>query len=560
MTKDEIIKEVTTNKEYFRICKRILAGHPTHKDLYQELLLILLEYNEEKFARIPDLRQTKFFIIGILCRMAHSKTSPFYFKYKTTSLFEEGNNCDLQDDYDFGIDEKIIATEKAIEQEHWFNKELLKLYIEYGSYTKIENATKIDRSFSFRKITETKERIKHKLKKVKILLIAQKENNALKYHRQIIPHTRLVKTNAEEIQVTMKLGGDGQDGKHYESTIDDMTDEELSNFNVIYFLRQLSFNGGREKEIVDRCHKAGVKVILDIDDNWRLNSQHLMYELYKEKTVVKNTETALKYVDHVITTTDFFADDIRKFNSNVTVIPNCISPDDKQFEPRQIENKRIRFGWIGGVYHKEDIESMDSTFCRMAKDKEIRDSYQICLGGFNYDYQRNRPNPEYKAIETTMTCNYEFKHYDSTYLKYLYTYTPTMEHISFDKSYRRLWSRDIFNYGNLYNEIDVALVPLRPNKFNGCKSELKLVEAGWMGKAVIVSDVLPYSKWIKHGVNGFKVNPNRNNIDWYLCMKKLIQEPEMRKDMAMALQETIKENFDIDKWNKVRLNLYKNLI
>jgi glycosyltransferase involved in cell wall biosynthesis len=171
------------------------------------------------------------------------------------------------------------------------------------------------------------------------------------------------------------------------------------------------------------------------------------------------------------------------------------------------------------------------------------------------------PNPEYDSIEKDMTCNYyEFRGSNSTYLDYLFTFTPTMEHISYDKSYRRLYAKDVFNYGDLYNEVDVCLVPLISNEFNRCKSELKIVEAGYMGKAVIVSDTEPYTSWIKHGVNGLKVKDSRNNIDWYVNMRKLILEPNLRKDLAAGLKETITEFFDMDTHNEVRAELYKSLI
>lgn len=554
MTKDEIIKEITGG-DYLGICRRMLGGSPTYKDLYQELVLIILEYSDEKIERIPNLNQARYFIIGILCNMVHSSTSPFHKKYRcsfplTGEQVDDGGGYDYEDDAHF--EKAISATREAIADEHWFSRELFELYMVHGSYRKVEKLTKIDHSYVYNTVKQTKERIKNKFKKVKVLLMTQKENNALKYHRQLSPHTRLVKTH-KDISVGIKTGHE-ENGRSYESTIDGMSDEDLRGFNIIYFLRQLSFEKSRNKEIVDRCHRLGLKVVLDIDDNWKLSSDHFMYEQYKEREVRKNTEEALRLVDHVITTTEFFAEEIRKINKNVTVLPNCINPDDDQFQPRDIESPRVRFGWIGGVYHRQDIESMDATFCKIAKDKEINEDVQICLGGYNH------PNPEYSAIERAMSCNYDFRYSDATYLDYLFTQTATSEHISTDKHYRRLWARDVEHYGELYNEIDVALIPLRHDKFNGCKSELKIIEAGWMGKAAIVSNVLPYSKWIKHGVNGLLVNPSRNNIDWYLSIKKLTREPSMRQDLAEALTETIKKNFDMDTHNIIRAELYKSLI
>jgi glycosyltransferase involved in cell wall biosynthesis len=81
-----------------------------------------------------------------------------------------------------------------------------------------------------------------------------------------------------------------------------------------------------------------------------------------------------------------------------------------------------------------------------------------------------------------------------------------------------------------------------------------------MGKAVIVSDTEPYSQWIKNGVNGIKIKESRNSIDWYMAMKKLIKEPNYRKDLAAGLKETIEEYFDMDTHNEARAELYKSLI
>lgn len=553
MTKDEIIKEIISG-DYRHICARMLNGNPTYKDLYQELLLIILEYPEEKLLKIPNLNQAKFFIVRILCNMVHSSDSKFHKTYRGTVQLTSEQVAD--EEYNYNADKEIELlqniTEETIRDAPKLERDMFAIYQKLGTYRAIEAKTGIDHTFAYRTIERTKKRIRNKTKKVKVLLMTQESDDALKYHRQLAPHARLIKMHSE-ISVGQRRGYKEHE-KIYEPCIDDMSDEQLREFNVIYFLRQLSFFPGRNKEIVDRCHRLGLKVILDIDDNWKLSSDHYMYERYKEKGTRNNTEEALRLVDHVITTTPFFADAIRPLNKNVTVLPNCINPDDKQFIPRHIDGPRIRFGWIGGVYHRADIESMDATFCKLAKDKDVRDDIQICLGGFNY------PNQEYEAIEKTMSCNYDFRYSDSTYIEYMFNFTPTSEHISIDKPYRRLWAKDVQHYGELYNEIDVALVPLRDDKFNGCKSELKIVEAGWMGKAVIVSNVLPYSAYIKDGVNGMLVDPSRNNIDWYLAIKRLTKEPERRADMGAALQETIKTHFDMDKHNQTRADLYKSLI
>ncbi|MCR4307036.1 MAG: glycosyltransferase [Candidatus Berkelbacteria bacterium] len=551
MLKQELIDEVQ-KEEYKRICKKILPNF--WKDLYQELCLTVLEYPAEK---VEAIRSKRFFLVGVLLRMGRSSTSPFYKRYRVSYEIKE----QVEEVYNKEEDEKIDRLCHHLDKQYWFDKEILKQYLQEGNVRKTMEKTGVSSWIIRQSILKTKKKLKERMNPYKILLICSAEETGLKYHRQLAPHQRLFKTHPEFTYTQIK-GGTTQDGKRFEASIDDLTDEILKEFSIVYYLRQISYQQGKVKATIDRLHSLGIKVILDIDDYWKLNPEHVMTKYYKEMGVAKETEEALRLVDAVICTTEHFAEHIRPFNDKVIILPNCVDPDASQFQTRTIESSRVRFGWIGGVYHKNDIAEISTNFCKLAKDKGVRDKYQICLGGYNASFTQDGIvlNKEYDQIERYMSCNYEFRNYDATYTDYLFTYTPVMEHISYDKSYRRLWAKDVYHYGEMYNEIDVALVPLLPNKFNKCKSELKIVEAGHMGKAVIVSDTEPYNKFIKDGVNGILINSNRNSIDWFCAMRRLIKEPELRKDLAAGLTETIKEHFDIDKHNERRYELYKTLV
>lgn len=72
-------------------------------DLEQEIYCILLEYDSTKIIEMYKKKQLKFFIVGIIQRQYHSKTSPFYKKYKKYySLLDANktnnfNECDKED-------------------------------------------------------------------------------------------------------------------------------------------------------------------------------------------------------------------------------------------------------------------------------------------------------------------------------------------------------------------------------------------------------------------------------------------------------------------------------
>ncbi|OHB91780.1 MAG: hypothetical protein A2Z57_04820 [Planctomycetes bacterium RIFCSPHIGHO2_12_39_6] len=548
MTKEEFIAQVSTSPRYIAICRKLLRGNSLYKDLFQDLLVELLESKEDRFTEIlcPDC-----FIYRMLSNMVNSKTSRFHYKYRDRLDKKELLRITDSEHYDHSLDIDAKRANRVIESLPWHDKQLFREWTDGKYKTKIAREKNIPIYFVRSKVEAIKRKvqaeiiIKNMEQPMKILLVVQKETTALQYHRQYIPHERLNKTHNNEFKIEFTHGS-GED-----ANIDGMTDEQILEYQAIYFLRQISFNKERTDRTIERLKRLGRKIILDIDDYWMLPDDHHWYERYNKENVAHRIIDTLKRVDHVITTTPTFAHRIRSYNTNVTVLPNCISPDAKQFTIREIQSSRLRFGWIGGIFHKPDIAIMKSTFPKISKN--IYNDIQVCVGGFSCNY-------EYKEIEKTFTSNYSFKNSDATYYNYLRQCTPNMEHISYNKQYRRLWGRSIETYGDLYNEIDVALVPLKENGFNKCKSELKIVEAGWMKKAVICSDMSPYREWIRHGINGFLVPHSRNNIDWCVYIRKLTLNPSMARDMGLALHETITKNFDLDTHNRTRADLYKSLL
>ena len=369
---------------------------------------------------------------------------------------------------------------------------------------------------------------------INIALIFKQQYTALEHFRQQTPHELLAIADTDFHFTRWECGG----------TIDNMTDDELKGFQAVQFIRHIDLNG-KTKEVVDRCHKLGLKVIFDLDDHWQPDHTHPLNAEFKKRNYTQTVTDAFKYADWVTTTTKTFADEIKQYTSNVTVLPNVISTTDIQWQKREIQNSRLRFGWVGGVFHLPDIKLLQPCFDRLYKfGNEIKDdTYQFCVAGFN-------PNPEYIGIEKVVKS----RRLDKEYQDYLAQMTQAMEHYGFDKPYRRIWTRDVYNYAQGYNEMDVCLIPLRDSKFNRCKSELKIIEAGTMGKSVIVSNVTPYKEYIEDGENGlFATN-------WYDEIKYMLNEPEHRKDMADYLSETIKEHFNPIKVAQERGQLYRKII
>lgn len=374
-----------------------------------------------------------------------------------------------------------------------------------------------------------------------LLILQSKQISGISYYRQLMPHAYL-KTLYHDTVVDQIQGAD------YDSVFH-VGDEKLKEYQVVVLCREITHTG-RGVEIIKRLQSLGIKVVLDVDDYWMLPSWHKLQRAYEHYKIPSMIVQNIKAADYVTTTTQSLADIISNFNDKVMVLPNCVDIGQPQFKIEEVPSDRMRFAWIGGTYHREDIAPLERSFEKLWKDKTLVGKWSLSIGGFN-------PNGEYKALEKIFTCDY--KHLDYDYAMYLKEFTPMLDHYSNGKPYRRMWAKDAFNYIKMYNEIDVALVPLRDNLFNRCKSELKIVEAAAMGKAVIVSDTSPYNL-ICNSNNSIIVPNNAPHRLWYEAIKWCIKHPNDVKEMASNLTNDCSSKFNTDKITNERKQLYTWLI
>ena len=98
------------------------------------------------------------------------------------------------------------------------------------------------------------------------------------------------------------------------------------------------------------------------------------------------------------------------------------------------------------------------------------------------------------------------------------------------KHYKRIESKDIMKgeFGKIYEDIDVLLVPLTNNKFNRCKSELKFIEAGFTNTAVISSKVIPYSNFGVNEEDCLFVKEATPQA-WAKAIKKILRDKDLLK-------------------------------
>jgi hypothetical protein len=105
---------------------------------------------------------------------------------------------------------------------------------------------------------------------------------------------------------------------------------------------------------------------------------------------------------------------------------------------------------------------------------------------------------------------------------------------------------------NFYNSADAIIVPLVDTKFNGMKSNLKLLEAATKKIPAIASNVEPYT-----GCPAFLAVNNQR--DWFRNIKAVATNEQLRIDFGMMLFEWADQYHNLFKWNEYRVELFDQI-
>lgn len=179
-------------------------------------------------------------------------------------------------------------------------------------------------------------------KKINILVVPS-DGTGVGAYRSINPHIGLERYYPDEFHIDINPSPD-------------LNDEEfLKQYDIIHYHRTLG-NYEEHENNVNRIYNLGVIPIMDIDDYWAPGKHHPAYLMIKNSKLDEKILNNIKSAKYITTTTELFANEIKKFNPNVFVLPNAINTEDKQFIPTPEKSERIRIGWLGGSCMPPDTE------------------------------------------------------------------------------------------------------------------------------------------------------------------------------------------------------------
>ena len=405
------------------------------------------------------------------------------------------------------------------------------------------------------------------MSKIRILSIPSDKHGVGKF-RMMDPFVFISDKHSEDIHVDISYNAEDRD-------------DYFLNYDIVVFHTFIhQTNHEHNIKRINWLKSKGIITIMDIDDLWFVDQRHPMYHAIKMNKVGEMKIDMLKTVDYVSTTTPIFAQTIKdKLKvSNVVVFPNAVNEDEPQFQNKSIKSDKVRFGWLGGSSHLHDLELMSngiSSTYNLFKDK-----VQFILCGFDtrgsVTVIDQEGKQQQRPIQPTETVWYKyegfftdnFKVLSSEYKNYLGTFTQG-DYNDIDEPYRRRWTKDINSYATNYNTFDVSLAPLVDSVFNANKSQLKVIEAGFFKKAIIASDVDPFTIDLISAVdegkfndkgNALLVGSKKNHKDWAKHMKRLVENPNMIEDLGNRLYETVKDTYSLKKVCKDRVEFFKSII
>jgi glycosyltransferase involved in cell wall biosynthesis len=322
----------------------------------------------------------------------------------------------------------------------------------------------------------------------------------------------------------------------------------------------------------------GIVTIVDLDDYWMPGKEHPIHDIIRANKINEKIVENLRHPDYVTTTTTIFADEIKKFNKNVEIFPNAIDPKESQFNELTLPSDKIRVGWLGGSSHLHDLMLLDGMVSKL---NPIQDKLQFVVCGFDTrgtiteinqqtGEQKQRPIEPHETVwakyESIFTNNYQIitPEYKTFLDKFKEEYYQGEEL----GNYRRVWTKPVTTYASNYSKFDISLAPIKNHIFNRVKSQLKVIEAGFYKKAIIASEVGPYTIDLKHGLkdgkftdgNALLVKDSRNHSDWSSNIKKLVDNPNMIIDMGERLYETVKDTYDLNNVTRKRADWYKEIV
>lgn len=291
-------------------------------------------------------------------------------------------------------------------------------------------------------------------------------------------------------------------------------------------------------ELARLLKKQGKKIVFDNDDTYKDSTAVKLNEYFDKERTRRGLENVNRVIDGfaieadlVTTTTEFLAEEYRKLNPNVVVLPNCVDPFYFD-EPLRNETDIVRIGLTGSIGSTTDLDMVAPIIKHYEHDPRV----QIVFFSLP-------PNRKENPI-TEKIFRDEYAFLDSVNVEW----HPT---VNADVYYDKLNSL----------KLDLMVIPRVDNYFNRAKSNLKFIEAAMF-------EIPCLAQGFADEKSPYQVNPKdrenlvliTDNSQWIPEIEKLIKNKEARRALGKKAHAYVLENYNIEKKAHLWEEAYKSIL
>ena len=276
--------------------------------------------------------------------------------------------------------------------------------------------------------------------------------------------------------------------------------KQVAKSDIVVIQRVFSFAGLAIMDYIKKeLHK---KILVEIDDNiLAVDSSNPAYgNVNPGSDHQRRFEEQLSEADGIITSTEYLKKLYKGYCKKIFVVKNSIDFGiwDRLKTPRG--HSKVRIGWEGASHHGEDLEIILPVIPKILK--KYGDKVEFHFFGHIPDQLRN--------------CS---------------VFTNMVSIDQYPAVYKKL-------------DFDIVLAPLQDTAFNRSKSNIRILEAGALKKAIVASSNknLAYAQTIKGGETGLLANSTGN---WIGAISRLIEDADLREKLGKNLYRLVKDNYNI---------------
>jgi len=327
------------------------------------------------------------------------------------------------------------------------------------------------------------------------------------------------------VRCLLPLQANGWDGDVTSITFTQKTPENKGlaaiNSDIVVFHRPESPD---KLKLAQHLKSIGKKIVYDNDDTYMDENSVKLNAYMTEERVKKGLQkigdmanSFIKEADLVTCSTEQLAEEYRKINPNVKVLPNLIDPFLFD-EPLRNDGDKVRIGITGSVGLTSDLDVLFPIFKHYENDPRVQLVF-FSLNDNPTKLMREIYQGEYAILESMKNLEW----------------VPL---VPVEEYYSKLNSL----------KLDLQIIPRQDNYFNRCKSNIKFLESSML-------EIPCVAQGFPDGKSPYQVNPEdskhmliaQTSEEWIEKIEELIADKDKRRKMGKEAREYVEENYDISR-------------